>query len=159
MRLSDLHIILINLATVFAWATGIGISAFAAIKGKKMQEQMGVSAKTYLFLVGITEVFYIIGAMLILSSMGTNIVQHLANMEFSEVFNIVKSLDMTTIKVIGTLGWVGFVINRSISFIGPGYLIVYGGNKLHPFFWWSARVEIGLEVVMTMLIFTSLKWS
>ncbi|HAV11322.1 MAG TPA: hypothetical protein DCX32_02150 [Candidatus Moranbacteria bacterium] len=158
MEFTDFQKIILNAATIIAWITGIGISVVAAIKGRKMQEEMGVSAKVYLFLVGITEIFYIIGALMILSAMGINVSQHLANLEFGKVFQIVKSLDMTTIKIIGILGWVGFVINRSISFLSPGYLIIYGGKRLHPFFWWSSRVEVSLEIVMTFLIFTSLKW-
>ncbi|KKQ00620.1 MAG: hypothetical protein US10_C0029G0006 [Candidatus Moranbacteria bacterium GW2011_GWD2_36_198] len=158
MEFTEIQKILVNVATVVAWITGIGISVYAAMKGKKMQAEMGVSVKTYLTLVVVTEIFYTIGALMILSAMGINISKHLADLEFGKVFQIVKNLDMTTIKIIGVLGWVGFFINRSISFLSPGYLIICGGKKLHPFFWWSSRVEVCLEVLMTFLIFTSLKW-
>ena len=158
MELTELQKLGINAATIITWITGIGVALVAAVKGKKMSAEMGVSAKTYLILVGVVEIFYTLGAIMILSAMGINIMKYLADMEFGKVFGAVKDLDMTTVKIIGVMGWIGFIINRSVSFLSPAYLIIYGGRKLHPFFWWSARLEVCLEIFMTCLIFTSLKW-
>lgn len=157
MEFSEVQKVFLNIATVVAWALGIGISVVAVAKGRKMREEMGVSFKVYLTLVGITEVFYTIGAVMILSAMGINVMQHLAKLEFWKFYQIVKNFDMSTIKIIGILGWVGFVINRSISFLSPGYLLIYGGRKLHKYFYYSAWTEVTLETVMTILIFITLK--
>lgn len=150
--------IAVNAATVVAWALGIAISVVAVAKGSRMKDEMGVSLKTYLSLVAITEVFYTVGALMILTAMGVNVAQHLANLEFQRVYDILSHFDVTTIKLIGVLGWVGFVINRGVSFLSPGYLILAGGKKLHPYFRASAWTEIGLELVTTVLVFVSLWW-
>ncbi|MBI2439445.1 MAG: hypothetical protein HYV45_02505 [Candidatus Moranbacteria bacterium] len=150
--------IFVNGATIVAWAIGIGISVVAVVKGKKMQSVIGVPLQTYLFLVAFTELVYIIGAIMILAAMGINVTQHFANLEFYRAYEILKSFDVTTIKIIGWLGWLGFFVNRSISFLSPGYLLVVGGKKLHPYFFFSAWIEIVLEIFITVFIFVSLWW-
>lgn len=157
MELSELHKIMLNAVTFVAWILGIVISVVAVAKGKKMKEEMGVSYKTYLSLVAITEVFYTIGAVMILSAMGINVMQHLAKLEFWKFYQIISKFDMSTIKIIGIVGWVGFAINRGISFISPGYLLVVGGKKLPKYFFYSAWTEVTLETTMTALIFITLK--
>ena len=156
MQLSEIQKIILNFITVISWALGILISIVAASKGRKMKEQMGVSFKTYLLLVSITEVLYTIGAAMILSAMGINVMKHLARLEFWRFYQIMRGFDLTTIKIIGIVGWIGFIINRSISFLSPGYLLLYGGRKLPKYFYYSAWTEIGLESFMTVLIFVSL---
>ncbi len=89
---------------------------------------------------------------------GSNVAQHLANLEVKKVYEIMSQFDVTTIKIIGVLGWVGFIINRGVSFLSPGYLILVGGQKLHPYFRASAWTEIALEVLTTALVFVSLMW-
>ena len=149
--------IAINATTVVAWVLGVVISVVAVAKGTKMKSEMGVSLRTYLSLVAVTEVFYIIGALMILAAMGMNVAQHLARLEFRAVYEIVNQFDVTTIKIVGIVGWVGFVINRGVSFLSPGYLILAGGKRLHPYFQASAWTEIGLEIITTVLVFVSLK--
>jgi hypothetical protein len=156
MQLSEIQKIILNFITVISWALGILISIVAATKGRKMREKLGVSFKTYILLVSITEVLYTIGAAMILSAMGINVLKHLARLEFWKFYQIMSKFDLTTIKIIGTLGWIGFVINRSISFLSPGYLLLYGGRMLPKYFYYSALTEVGLETFMTVLIFISL---
>jgi hypothetical protein len=156
MEFTDIHKLVLNAITVIAWAMGIVISVVAAIKGNKMKEDMGVSAKIYFMLVGITEIFYTIGAAMILSAMGINVFQHLAKLEIWKFYQVVSSLDVSTIRIIGIVGWIGFLINRSMSFVTPAYLLVAGGKKLHRYFFWSAWTEISLETMMTVLLFTTL---
>lgn len=148
----------VNAATVVAWILGIAITVVAVAKGSKMRDQMGVSLKIYLTLAGVTEVLYTIGALMILAAMGVNVMQHLANLEFRKVYEIVSSFDVATIKLIGVLGWVGFVVNRGVSFLAPGYLLIAGGKRLHPYFRASAWTEVSLEIVTTVLVFISLAW-
>lgn len=154
---SELQKVFLNLATIVAWTMGIVISVVAVAKGKKMKEETGVSYKTYLILVGITEVFYTIGAAMILSAMGINVIRHLANLEFWKFYQIVSQLDLATIRIIGIIGWIGFIINRSISFLSPGYLLIFGGKRLPKYFFYSAWTEITLEVVTSVLVFAVLK--
>jgi hypothetical protein len=150
--------IAVNAATIVAWALGIAISVVAVAKGRKMKDEMGVSLKTYLSLVVTTEILYTIGALMILAAMGINVAQHLANLEFKKIYEIMSQFDVTTIKLIGILGWIGFLMNRGVSFLSPGYLILAGGKKLHPYFRASAWTEIALELVTTVLVFISLMW-
>ena len=146
----------LNLITMVAWALGILISLFVVAKGRKMKNELGVSFKTYMILVGITELVYIIGAAMILSAMGINTLQHLANLNFWKFYELMGRFDWPTVKIIGALGWIGFVINRFISFISPGYLLIAGGKRLPRYFYYSAWTEVGIETVLTALIFISL---
>lgn len=148
--------LLVNATTVAAWALGMVISVVAVAKGSIMKEEMGVSLRMYLSLVATTEVLYIVGAIMILSAMGINVMQHLGNLDFWKFYEIVSQFDVTTIEVIGTVGWVGFAINRGVSFLSPIYLLLAGGGKLHPYFRVSAWTEILLEIATTILIFLSL---
>lgn len=150
--------IVLNAATIVAWVLGIVISVVAVAKGNKMKGGIGVSLKTYLFLVVITEVFYTVGAIMILAAMGINVMRHLADLEFHRVYEILSRFDMMTIQIIGVVGWTGFVINRGVSFLSPGYLLIAGRGKLHSYFRISAWTEVGLEIITTILIFVSLKW-
>lgn len=152
----ELQKIALNVITLMAWGLGILISLVAVVKGKKMKEDLGVSFKTYLTLVGITEVIYIVGAAMILSAMGVNVLHHLAKLEIWEFYQIMSRFDWNTVKIIGIIGWIGFAINRSISFVSPGYLLIAGGKRLPRYFFYSAWTEIGLETVLTALIFVSL---
>lgn len=158
MELSEVNKIFLNIVTTIAWLLGIFISVVAVAKGKKMKEKMGVSFKTYLSLVAITEVLYTIGAIMILSAMGINVMQHLAKLEIWKFYQIVSKFDISTIQIIGVIGWIGFVINRSISFLSPGYLLIYGGRKLPKYFFYSAWTEVTLEIVTSVLIFITLKF-
>ncbi len=56
--------------TIVAWGIGIAISVVAVAKGSKMKDEMGVSLKTYLSLVAITEVLYTVGGLMVLAAMG-----------------------------------------------------------------------------------------
>ncbi len=156
MNLSDLQKVLLNVTTVIVWIVGLFIILMAVAKGRKMKHEMGVSFKTYLFLVGITEIVYTIGAVMILSAMGINVIRHLAKLEFWQFSQVIGKFDMSTVRIIGTVGWVGFAINRTISFLSPGYLLIYGGRKLTKFFYYSAWTEIALESFMTALIAVSM---
>jgi hypothetical protein len=158
MELSEVNKILLNIATIIAWLFGIFISVVAVAKGKKLREEAGVSFKTYLSLVAVTEVLYTIGAIMILSAMGINVIQHLARLEIWKFYQIMSKFDMSTIQLIGAVGWIGFVINRSISFLSPGYLLIYGGKKLPKYFFYSAWTEVTLEVITSILIFITLKF-
>ncbi len=157
MELSELHKVFLNMATVLAWALGIVISTVAVAKGRKMKEQIGVSLKIYIFLVALTEILYTIGAIMILSTMGINVMQHLANLEFWKFYQIISKFDVSTIRIIGILGWMGFIINRAVSFLSPGYLLICGGKRLYKYFFYSAWTEIGLEILTTILVFATLK--
>ena len=122
-----------------------------------MKEEMGISIKTYMVCVFVTEIIYAIGALMILSAMGVNVMQHLAAMEWEKVYSLLSKIDMSTIRIVGIIGWIGFVMNRSISFLSPGYLLVCGGRKLPKYFFYSAWTEVGLEIVTTGLIFATLR--
>ena len=152
MQLSDLQKVLLNVITALVWIVGIFIILMAAAKGRKMKDEMGVSFKTYLFLVGITEVVYTIGAAMILSAMGINVIRHLAKLEFWKFSQIINNFDVSTVRLIGAVGWLGFAINRTISFLSPSYLLICGGKRLSKYFFYSAWTEIALESFMTALI-------
>lgn len=152
----ELQKIALNIITLMAWGLGILISLVAVVKGNKLKEDLGVSFKTYLTLVGITEIIYIVGAAMILSAMGVNVLQHLAKLEIWKFYQIMSRFDWNTVKIIGIIGWIGFAINRSISFVSPGYLLIAGGKRLPRYFFYSAWTEIGLETALTALIFSSL---
>lgn len=156
VRLVEILKIILTLITVVALALGIVISMLAVAKGRKMKDELGVSFKTYTALVGITEVVYIIGAAMILSAMGINTFQHLAKLEIWKFYQLTSRFDWPTVKIIGIIGWIGFVINRSISFVSPGYLLISGGRRLPRYFYYSAWIEVGLETFLTALIFMSL---
>lgn len=156
MNLPEIQKVILNSITIVAWALGIFISFFMVARGIKRKGEIGVSFKTYFILVVITEIFYAIGAAMILTAMGINTIQHLANLELWKFYQIISKIDLTTIKIVGIVGWVGFAINRSVSFLSPGYLIVYGRKKLPKFFYYSALTEVSLETFMTVLIFVSL---
>jgi hypothetical protein len=152
----EIQKIILNLITFSAWALGILISVVAVVKSQKMKDELGVSFKTYMVLVGITEVIYVIGAAMILSAMGINTMQHLAKLEIWKFYQIMSRFDWSTVKIIGIIGWIGFVINRFISFVSPGYLLLSGGKRLPRYFYYSAWTEVGLEALLTALIFISL---
>lgn len=158
MQLSEINKIVLNIFTTVAWLLGIVISVVAVALGRKMKERMGVSFKTYLSIVAITEIFYIIGAVMILSAMGVNVMQHLARLEFWKFYQIMSKFDVATIQIIGMIGWVGFVINRTVSFLSPGYLLIYGGRRLPKYFFYSAWTEVTLEVLTSLLIFVTLRF-
>ena len=157
MDFSELHKLVFNGITIVAWVLGIVISVVAVSKRKEMKEESGVSCGIYLSLVAITEVIYTIGAAMILSAMGINVLQHLAKLDFWKFYQIVSHIDMSTIEIIGIIGWVGFVINRSISYVSPAYLLIKGGRKLPKYFFYSAWTEVTLETMLTILIFVSLR--
>lgn len=152
----ELQKIALNVITLMAWGLGILISLVAVVKGRKIKDDLGVSFKTYMALVGATEIVYIVGAAMILSAMGVNVLQHLANLEIWKFYQIMSRFDWNTVRIIGIIGWIGFAINRSISFVSPGYLLIAGGKRLPRYFFYSAWTEIGLETVLTTLIFFSL---
>jgi len=158
MELSEVNKIFLNIATTIAWLLGILISVVAVARGKRLKEATGVSFKTYLSLVAVTEVLYTIGAIMILSAMGINVMQHLAKLEIWKFYQIISKFDISTIQIIGFVGWVGFAINRSISFLSPGYLLIYGGKKLPRYFFYSAWTEVTLEVITSVVIFITLKF-
>jgi len=157
MQFSEFQKVLLNATTICAWAIGIGITVVAVAKGRKMKEEMGVSYKTYLSLAAATEIFYTIGAAMILSAMGVNVMQHLADLDIWQFCKVIYGLDVSTIRIIGIVGWAGFIINRGVSFLSPGYLLLVGGKKLPRYFLYSALTEVTLEVVMTVLIFITLR--
>jgi len=156
MNFSEFHKVVFNGITIIAWAMGIIISLVAVSKRKEMKEGSGISCGTYLSLVVVTEIIYTIGAAMILSAMGINVMQHLAKLEFWKFYQIVSHIDMSTIEIIGIIGWVGFVINRSISYVSPAYLLIRGGRKLPKYFFYSAWTEVTMETMLTILIFVSL---
>lgn len=157
MEISSASKVVLNFVTFLAWLIGIAISFAAVAKGKKLNALSGVCYKKYLLLVGATEAIYIIGAAMILSAMGINVINHLAEMELWKFYQIVSSFDVSTIEIVGLLGWLGFFINRAISFVSPGYLLIRGGKRLPKYFFYSACTEVCLEVVTTILIFVTLR--
>ena len=155
--MSELQKLLIDVFTLVACACGILIGASVLMKGKLMEVEAGISFKIYLTLVGITEVFYVMGAVLIISAMGVNILHHLAKLELLTFCRMVKKFDMKTVQVIGMMGWIGFIINRSVSFLSPGYLLFSGGRRLPRYLFYSAWTEVCLECIITALLFMALK--
>lgn len=159
MKLSALHKIILNAVTLVVAVIVVVILALVITKGgKMMQEQTGVSYKTYLLLVVIAEIFWIVGAVMILSAMGINVMQNLAQLKLWKFYQVISKFDATTIRLVGIVGWIGFVMNRSISFLSPGYLLIFGGRKLPSYLFYLAWTEVGLEIFMTMLIFVTLKF-
>lgn len=156
MDLSSIHKTLLNVITVIVWALGILVILFVLSKGKELKPETGVSLRTYLAIVGIAEIFYVIGALMILSAMGLNVMRHLVELEPWKLSQAVESLDIGTVKIVGSVGWAGFAINRSISFLAPGYLLVYGGRRLPGYIYLSIWAEIGLETLTSALIAVSL---
>ncbi len=150
--------IALNGVTVAAWILGICIMCIIVAKRKKMQQEAGVSVKTYLSLVVAVEILYIVGVIMILTAMGLHVMQHLARLEFRSVYGILQDFDMSTVRFVGVMGWIGFGLNLSVSFLTPLYLLIKGGRKLHRHLRFLAWTEIGLESFIAILIFASLKF-
>jgi|SRR6185369_2737614 len=155
--MSEWSKVALNIVTFVAWAIGIAVTLYIVTRRKKMQEQMGISTKTYLSLVIGVEILYSTGVVLILSAMGINVLQHLARLEFREVYGILSHFDRGAIQLVGIMGWVGFLINFGVSFITPTYVLWAGGDRLHPDIRFLAKAEIWLEVATALLIFITLK--
>lgn len=156
MKLTEIIHLLINFTTLITMAIVIVIVARVVQKRKDLTQEMGVSGKTYLLIVGTVEVFYTTGLIMILSAMGINVIQHLQNLEFGKFFSAIDSVDVSRMKFVSTLGWIGLGINCVVTFIAPGYLLLRGGKKLPKFIYFSAWTEIALELIVITLIFTSL---
>jgi len=156
MKLSEVISLSINFTTLITMAIVIVIVARVVQKRKEMTQAIGVSGTTYLMIVGIVEVFYTAGLIMILSAMGINVLQHLQHLEFGRFFKAIDSVDVSGMKFVGTLGWAGFALNCAVTFIAPGYLLIRGGKKLPKFIYFSAWTEIGLEMIVITLIFISL---
>ncbi len=157
-KMDEWQKISLNIVTIVAWAIGIGLTLYVITRRKKMQEQMGISAKTYLSLVVGVEILYTTGVILILTAMGINVMQHLVRLEFQRAYTVLSQFDHSTIRLVGVMGWVGFFINMGVSFVTPVYLLIAGGDKLHPRIRFLARTEIWLEIVTAVLIFITLKF-
>ncbi len=156
-RGSPLMKLIVNVTTGIDWILGIAISVVAVSKGKSMKSEMGVSVSKYFALVAVTEVLYAVGALMILSAMGLNVMRYLVELNVSGlVFELLGRFDISTIRIIGLVGWIGFVLNRTVSFISPSYLLIAGGKRLHYYFRVSAWTEITLEFATTILVFLSL---
>ncbi|MFA7319554.1 MAG: hypothetical protein WC022_03105 [Parcubacteria group bacterium] len=158
MKLKELIQLLLNITTLITIVVAIIIVARIAKRKGELTEATGVSGRTYLILVGVVEVCYTAGLLLILSAMGVNVLQHLQNLEFGKLVAAVDSVDLSNLKFAGTLGWVGLGINSTTSFLAPGYLLVRGGKKLPRFIYISAWTEVGLEMIVISLVFISLKF-
>lgn len=156
MKLTEIIHLLINFTTLITMAIVIVIVARIVQKRKDLTQEMGVSGKTYLLIVGTVEVFYTTGFIMILSAMGINVIQHLQNLEFGKFFSAIDSVDVSRMKFVGALGWIGLGINCVVTFIAPGYLLLRGGKKLPKFIYLSAWTEIVLELIVITLVFTSL---
>lgn len=156
MGLSSAQKTVLDIITIIGWALEVLVIIFILSKRNKLKEETGLSFKTYLALVGVTEIFYVIGAIMVLSAMGINIMRHLSKLEFWKFSQVISRFDMSTINVIGAIGWFGFVINRFISFLSPGYLLINGGKRLPKYVYLSSWIEIGLEILITILIALSL---
>jgi len=156
MQLSEAIRLLINFLTVITMIIVVLIVARIAQKRKEMSEVVGVSGTTYLMIVGTVEIFYTTGLIMILSAMGINVIQHLQHLEFLKFFKAIHSVDVTKMKLVGKLGWIGFTMNCLVTFIAPGYLLIRGGRRLPRFIYISTWTEIGLELIVISLIFTSL---
>ncbi len=156
MNLGDTIRLLINFTTMITMAIVIVIVARVIQKRKQMTAEMGVSGTTYLMIVGVVEIFYTTGLIMILSAMGVNVLEHLQHLEFGKFFKAIDSVDVSKLKFIGKIGWTGFAMNCAVTFIAPGYLLTRGGKKLPKFIYYSAWTEIGLELIVITLVFTSL---
>jgi|GEM_PF-1125741 len=149
--------LIVNATTAVDWVLGIMISVVAVSKGKSMKSEMGVSVSRYFAVVAVTEVLYAVGALMILSAMGMNVMRYLVELDLSGlVFGLLERFDVTTIRIVGIVGWIGFVLNRTVSFVSPSYLLIAGRGNLHPYFRMSAWTEIALETATTVLVFLSL---
>ncbi len=135
-----------------AWALEVIVIIYVLSKRNEIKEETGVSMKTYLALVAMAEIFYVIGAAMVLSAMGMNVMRHLSELQLWKFPEIMSRLDIGAVNVIGAVGWSGFVINRSISFLNPGYLLIYGGKRLPRYIYFSSWIEIGLEILITILM-------
>lgn len=156
MKPGEIIQLLVNFTTLITIVIVIVIVARVIQKRKELTEEIGVSGKTYLLIVGTVEIFYTTGLIMILSAMGINVLQHLQNMEFGKFFKAIDSVDVSKMKFVGTLGWIGFTMNCAVTFIAPAYLLLQGGKKLPKFIYISAWTEIGLELIIITLIFISL---
>ncbi len=156
MNLSETIKLLINITTMITIAIVIIISFYLFRRRKVLNEKAGVSVKTYLWIVGIVEVIYDVGIILILYAMGVNVLQHLKHLEFGKFFSAIDSVDISKMKYVGTIGWIGFSMNCAVTYIAPVYLLIKGGKKLPPLIYSAAWTEIGLETVVRTLVFISL---
>ena len=156
MNLGELIRLLVNVLTVITIAIVLAVMFFVINKRHDLKKEMGVSAKTYLWIVGIVEVIYDIGLLLILYSMGVNIIQHLQNLEFGKILSAINAVDVSKMKYAGKAGWIGFSINCAVTFIAPAYLLIKGGKKLPKVIYGAAWLEIGLESIVISLVFLSL---
>lgn len=156
LQLSDIQKVFTDALVIASWTIGMVITLLVAAKRREMREEIGVSVRTYMTIVVLVEIFYVLGAVMILSAMGVNMMKHLAELRFWKCYEIVNRLDWRTVKLVSVAGWVGFVINRTVSFLSPGYLLLAGGRKLPRYFYYSAWLEIGVETSLTALILFSL---
>jgi len=157
MQLSEIMRLLINIITVITMVIVIVIVGYILRRNKDLKAEIGVSGKTYLIIVGIVEIFYTTGLIMILAAMGVNVLEHLQNLEFGKFFSAIDSVDVSKLKFAGTLGWIGFGMNCVVTFLAPGYLLIWGGKKLPKLIYLSAWAEIGLETIVITLVFVSLK--
>jgi hypothetical protein len=155
MNLSEIIRLLVNLITIITIFITVVIVGLIVRKRKDLAEEFGVSGKLYLFLVFSAEVIYTVGLMLILSALGVNVLVHLQNLGFAKFMKTIHSADLAKVKFTSTLGWVGLVLNCSIAFLAPGYLLVKGGKRLPKLIRYSALTEIILELVVISLVVIS----
>ena len=156
MNITETIKLIINITTMITIGIVIIISIFLFRSRKEIKERAGVSLKTYLWILGIVEVFYDIGIILILYAMGVNVLNHLQHLEFGKFFRAIDSVDVSKMKYAGTIGWIGFAMNCSVSYVAPAYLLIKGGKSLPRLIYSAAWTEIGLETVVRALVFISL---
>jgi hypothetical protein len=128
MNLSETIRLLVNVITVITIVIVLAVMFFVIKKSHDFTAEMGISGKTYLWIVGIVEIIYDIGLIMILYSMGINILQHLQNLEFGKFFSAINSVDVSNMKYAGKIGWIGFSINCAVTFLAPAYLLIKGGR-------------------------------
>lgn len=158
MQLSEIQKLVLD-GTALATGAIVIIITFGIIaKRRELKANSGVSLRVYLTLLASVEIFWIAGAAMILSAMGVNVMGHLARLDVSKFFSAVDKLDIKTMRIIGIVGWVGFAVNRGVSFVSPGYILIAGGRKLPRFMLYSAVLEISLETLATIVIFLALKF-
>ncbi len=158
MQLSELQKLILDGAALATGVIVVFITLGIVAKRKEIREESGVSLKVYLTLIGSVEVFWIVGVVMILSAMGVNVMQDLTRLEVVKFFSVVEHFDVKTMHVIGIIGWVGFAMNRGVSFVSPAYLLIIGGRKLPRFIFYSAVMEVSLEALATVVIFLALKF-
>lgn len=156
MQLSEITRISLNVITFLTMIIVLIIIGMIMKRRKDLSQEVGVSAKTYLIIVGTVEIFYTAGLVMILAAMGINVLEHLQNLELGKFFKSIDSVDVSRMKFVGVLGWIGFGMNCAITFIAPLYLLIKGGKRLPKIIYWSVWTEIILETVVITLIATSL---